>query len=144
MGEASGASRVSLASARRGDDGEGDRDIIKSVPDHENESRTIKGKSLAGPTFGGSKCREGSKSQGCTPSMAAMTLPETLEEAAPGQNASPGHDVGPGGLIRPVPTLSIIIPVLNGAGDAGLVAETYGTAAGRAGDPWVLGCRCRW
>lgn len=48
-----------------------------------------------------------------------MTLPETLEEAAPGQNASPGQDVGPGGLIRPVPTLSIIIPVLNGAGDLG-------------------------
>ena len=57
--------------------------------------------------------------------MAAMALPETLEDCAPGvvratgQEAAPGQDAAAGGLISPAPRLSIIIPVLNGAGDLG-------------------------
>lgn len=52
-------------------------------------------------------------------SMAAMALPETLEDCAPGVVRAPGQDAASGGLISPAPRLSIIIPVLNGAGDLG-------------------------
>lgn len=46
-----------------------------------------------------------------------MTLPEALPETL--QEATPGQEAAPGALIRPVPRLSIIIPALNAAGDLG-------------------------
>ena len=69
--------------------------------------------------------------------MAAMALPETLEDCAPGvvratgQEAAPGQDAAAGGLISPAPRLSIIIPVLNGAGDLGRTLVSLGGASAR-------------
>ena len=47
-----------------------------------------------------------------------MALSETLQDA-PRRDAALGQDATPGGLIRPIPRLSIIIPALNAAGDLG-------------------------
>ncbi|MCH8110370.1 MAG: TIGR04283 family arsenosugar biosynthesis glycosyltransferase [Proteobacteria bacterium] len=54
-----------------------------------------------------------------------MALPETLEDTWPRQDAAAD------GLIHPVPLLSIIIPVLNGAGDLG---KTLASLVGRGAE----------
>lgn len=65
-------------------------------------------------------------------SMAAMALPETLQDASqdasPRQEAVPGQEADPGAIIRPARRLSIIIPALNAARDLG---HTLGGLNGR-------------